>query len=241
MNKIIFTIIMLGVNPLIWAQNKNEIIKLSTNSQGQGQKLSISFNKGKQFNHPLIAIWLTTPDGKYIQTLYVSQSIAKGIYEHGKSEQGKWFPGEHRRPAALPYWAFSRNVKEEDGLYIPTAKNPIPDAYTGATPQNSFVLETQLDAIQKGKVLLWFEINQPFDFNDFWYNQKYPNNNAYRTSGQPSLVYLAIIDFESANKEYFLNPIGHGNPTGENGLLFTDITTLTTALKMVDKIMVKIY
>ncbi len=73
----------------IFAQNKNDRILLSTNNQGKGQKIQISFTKGKQFNHPLLAIWLTTTDGKYIQTLYVSQSIAKGIYEHGKSEQGK--------------------------------------------------------------------------------------------------------------------------------------------------------
>ncbi|GAB4446058.1 MAG: hypothetical protein Fur0028_00190 [Bacteroidales bacterium] len=224
----------------IFAQNKNDMILLSTNNQGKGQKIQINFTKGKQFNHPLLAIWLTTTDGKYIQTLYVSQSIAKGIYEHGKSEQGKWFPGEHRRPAALPYWAFSRNIKEEDGLYIPTPKTPIADAYTGATPQNNFVLETQLDETRHGKAILWFEINQPFDFNDFWHNQKYANNNAYRTSGQPSVVYMAIIDFDREPKEYFLHPMGHGSPTGENGELNTDLYSLTTALKIAEKIVVKI-
>lgn len=197
----------------VFAQKDKEIIQLSTNIQGKGQKLTINFNKGKQYNHPLIAIWLTTTDGQYIQTLYVSKSIAKGIYEHGKADQGKWFPGEHRRPAALPYWAFSRGVREADGFYLPTPQNPIPDAYTGATPQNNFSLETRLDKKIQGKAMIWFEINQPFDFNDFWHNQKYTDNNDYRTSGQPSLVYIAMIDFDSSITEYFLNPIGHGNPT----------------------------
>ena len=240
MKHIISVILISVISIPFFAQKKNEAIQFSTNDHGQGQKLTISFNKGKYFNHPLISIWLTTPDGKYIQTLYVSQSIAKGIYEHGKAEQGKWFPGEHRRPAALPYWAFSRGVREDDGFYLPTPQTPIPDAYTGATPQNNFVLETKLDKPIQGKVILWLEINQPFDFNDYWHNQKYPDNNAYRTSGQPSLVYLAIIDFDSSVKEYYLNPMGHGHPTGENGTLFTDLSTLTTALKIVEKIKVQI-
>jgi len=131
-------------------------------------------------------------------------------------------------------------VREDDGFYLPTPQTPIPDAYTGPTPQNNFVLEAKLDKPIQGKVILWLEINQPFDFNDYWHNQKYPDNNDYSTSGQLSVVYAAIIDFNSSVKEYYLNPMGHGHPTGENGTLFTDLSTLTTALKIVEKIKVQI-
>ncbi|NSW45062.1 MAG: hypothetical protein HPY79_04530 [Bacteroidales bacterium] len=238
MRAIFFTWLM-TIAISVLSQNKNEPLFFKTNPQGSGQKLTIALTKGSKYNHPLLAIWLTTTEGKYIQTLYVSQSIAKGIYEHGKSEQGKWFPGEHRRPAALPYWAFSRGVREADGLYLPTPQHPIPDTYTGATPQNHFVLETRLDKPIQGKAILWLEINQPFDFNDYWHNQKFPDNNQYRTSGQPSLVYAVIVDFNSPIKEYYLNPMGHGHPTGEDGTLFTDLTTLTSALKIVEKIKIQ--
>ncbi len=236
----ILTIVFIYVCSFSFTQKKSEPLSFSTNPEGKGQSLTIEFEKGKTFNHPLIAIWATTTDYQYIQTLYVSQSIAKGIYEHGKAEQGKWFPGEHRRPAALPYWAHSRNIKEADGLYLPTPKTPIPDAYTGATPQQSFVLKTKLDKPQNGKMLVFFEINQPFDFNDYWHNQKYNGDKNYRTSGQPSLVYSVMIDFDSPIKEYYLHPIGHGHPTGENGYLYTDLSGITTALSIVGKIRVVI-
>ncbi len=237
MKTIIIIISSLFVFNISFTQT-NDTIKFNSNLNGTGQKITIEFQKGKNFNHPLIAIWTTTTENQYIQTLYVSQSIAKGIYEHGKSEQGKWFPGEHRRVAALPYWAFSRNVKESDGLYLPTPKTPIADAYTGATPQNNFTLNTKLDKPLQGKIILVVEINQPFDFNNYWFNQKFEGNKDYRTSGQPSIIYAVTIDFNSKIKEYYLNPIGHGSPTGEDGILYTDISGFTTALKIAEKIKV---
>ena len=85
-----------------------------------------------------MAIWVEDTSGKYIQDLYVAESIAKGVFRHGIGSEGKWKPGEIRRPAALPYWGHKRGIKADDGLYIPSAKNPLPDAYTGATPTESF-------------------------------------------------------------------------------------------------------
>ena len=37
-----------------------------------------------------------------------------------------------------------------------------------------------------------------------------------------------------------MKPIGHGHPTGETGELFTDLSTLTTALQIADSVVVKI-
>jgi hypothetical protein len=211
------------------------------NQEAKGQNIRITFTKGKNFNHPLMAFWVTSTDGQYIQTLYVSESIAKGIYQHGKAKEGKWLPGEHLHPAALPFWAFSRNIKEDNGIFLPTPQNPIADAYTGATPQSNFVIETKLDNILKGKAIVYFEINQPFDFNDYWHNTKYPDNQEYKNSGQPSIVFGVIVDFDNPEPEYYLNPLGHGHPAGENGKLFTDLSTLTTALNIVGKIKIEIY
>lgn len=238
MNTIKIIIISFFVFNISFAQTKIDTIKFTSNLNGTGQKITIEFHKGKYFSHPLIAIWVTTTDNQYIQTLYVSQSIATGIYEYGKAENGKWFPGEHRRIASLPYWSYSRNVKESDGLYLPTPKTPIVDAYTGATPQNNFILNTKLDKPSHGKMILLFEINQPFDFNNYWLNQKYNENKDYRTSGQPSIIYAVSIDLDSKIKEYYLNPIGHGSPTGEDGILYTDLSGFTTALQIAEKIKV---
>jgi polyphosphate kinase len=38
--------------------------------------------------------------------------------------------------------------------------------------------------------------------------------------------------------EYTLNPIGHGHYAGKDGLLYTDLSTFTTALKIAQSIKV---
>lgn len=240
MKKIIFYVVLNFIYATsVCGQNK-PFTEIDLNKLGKGQQITITVEKGKLYSHPIIAIWLTTIDGQFIQTLYVSKSIGKGYYEYGKADEGKWFPGERRRPSAVPYWAFSRGIKEADGLYIPTTQTPIADAYTGATPQQSFVLHTKLDQQLKGKYRLLFEINQPFDFNDYWYNDLYPSDSPYRASGQPSLVYAVDIDFHQPDDEYYMNPIGHGHPNGENGKLFTNLQTLTTALQIIKSIKVQV-
>ncbi len=81
------------------------------------------------------------------------------------------------------------------------------------------------------------EINQPWDFNEFWNSSKYEGNRHYKSSCQPSLVYAVTIDTDAPG-EYFLNPIGHGHYAGEDGKLYTDISTFTSALQIVQKISV---
>ena len=48
--------------------------------------------------------------------------------------------GTKRAPQTLPYWAHKRGIKATDGLYMPDHQNPVPDAYTGATPVTGFIL-----------------------------------------------------------------------------------------------------
>jgi hypothetical protein len=208
--------------------------------ESRGQILRISLEKDKNYGHPVLVFWLTKPDGTYLQTLFISQTIGKGIYPHGLVKAGKWLPGEHRHPSTLPFWAHNRGIKANDGTFLPTPDNPIPDAYTGATPLNNFVLYVKADSLLREKVILFFEINQPFDFNEYWHNTRYPDSQPYKNSGQPSVVYAVMIDMANPEPEYFLNPVGHGDPQGLTGKLFTDLSSLTTALKMVKKIKVEV-
>jgi hypothetical protein len=39
---------------------------------------------------------------------------------------------------------------------------------------------------------------------------------------------------------YVMKPAGHGHPTGATGELFTDLSTMTTALQIADSIVVRI-
>ena len=115
-------------------QDQPQIVSLSANPAGTGPALTFDFQKGKAHNHPSFVLWAEDMNGNYLQTLFISKAVGVSIYTHGDPSSGHWEPGKIRRPASLPYWAHKRGVKEKDGLYVPSADNPIADAYTGATP-----------------------------------------------------------------------------------------------------------
>lgn len=39
---------------------------------------------------------------------------------------------------------------------------------------------------------------------------------------------------------YLLKPVGHRHPTGATGELFTDLSTITTALQIADSVVVRV-
>ena len=233
--------IMFFTTPIFSQKGTEEKIQqLTTNTGGEGIKLEIEFEKGVSHYFPLIAIWVEDTSGSYLHPLYVAESIARGVFEHGKAEKGHWVKGEKLIPSALPYWGHQRGVKAEDSIFMPTSDNPLPDAYTGATPTSSFVLHTRTNDNVGNTFKILFEINQAWDWNEYWYNSKYPGNKEYIKSAQPALVYEATVDLGEGKSEYIMEPIGHSHPYGAEGTLFPDLSTLTTALKISEKIVVRI-
>ncbi len=235
-NVIITTILVLFMSTT-FAQNKtkNEYIQLETNKNGTGPMFEIEFQKGKEFYYPLFVFWIEDLEGNYIQTLYVSQSIATGVFNYGKVKDDKWVKEGKRRPAALPYWAHKRGVKAKDGLFIPTPDEPIADAYTGETPQSNFILTTRADQELPEKFNVLFEINQSWDWNEYWTNNKYPEDEDYKTSSQPALIYSTSIDLNSDIQDYSFELIGHSHYSGKTGSIYKDLTTITTAKEIVNK------
>ena len=205
---------------------------INTHQDAEGIKVELHFTKGKSFNHPLMAAWVETEDGEYMQTLYVAESIAKGVFGYGDKSSGKWMPGEIRRPATLPYWSHKRGVQEADGLFIPTAKTPMPDAVTSATPKGNFVLHSVIDNKGQQRFKVLFEINQSWDWNEYWTNNKFPDDQEYKTSSQPAVVYAVTVDINDIKDKYTLEAIGHSHHSGTNGKLFSDLSTLTTAMQI---------
>jgi len=51
------------------------------------------------------------------------------------------------------------------------------------------------------RVLL--EVNQPWDWNAYWNNDKYLDEPDYKTSAQPSVVYAVTINLESMQDKVF--------------------------------------
>ena len=215
---------------------------ITVNLSEEGLEFIIYFEKGEKHNHPTFVFWTEDMDENYLQTLFVTKSFATGIFGHGPINDTLWGtkPGVAKRPAALPYWWHKCN-KEAIEITVPSPENPYVDAYTGETPKGSFALKIKTDNIINKKFRLLMEINQPWDWNDFWTNNKFPEDYAYKTSCQPSLIYSVTIDPESNIKEYYLNPIGYGHYSGKDGILYTDLSTISTARNIINKVKVILY
>jgi len=214
--------------------------EFTTNAEKDGIPVEIVFEKGIEHYYPLMAIWVEDTSGRYIHPLYVAESIAKGKFRHVKYQEGRWESGRKLIPSALPYWSHRQTDVPEDSLIMPTPENPLPDAYTGATPTNNFILKTVIEPEAGDVFNLLFEINQSWDWNEYWYNSKYPGNEEYKKSAQPALVYRVTVNVNEQKLKYKMKPVGHSHPYGANGELYEDISTLTTALKIADRIIVRL-
>lgn len=218
----------------------HEPVVIVANGSGTGPAFRIELTPGSSFYYPLIAFWLEDMDGNYIQTLYVARSVATGIFRFGESKGNKWVEAPKRAPQTLPYWAHKRGIRASDGLYMPEPQNPVADAYTGATPVTAFILEARADSALKGSFRVLMEINQNWDWNQYWHNNRFPGDSNYAMSAQPAIVYEALIETGTGEEPVMMEPAGHSHWSGSSGELFTDISTLTTALEIAGSVKVSI-
>lgn len=212
------------------------VYKDSIKIMKQGGDFKITLLKGKEFNHPTYAIWAEDMEGNFLETIFITQSYASGIFSRQMVGDTMWLThsGESYQPGALPYWTHKKGLID-DKVLVPTKDHPYVDGYSGATVQGDFVLETKFDYNKKFRILL--EVNQPWDWNKYWTTNKYPDSDAYKHAAQPSVVYAVTINENET--EFYLNPIGHGDPKGKTGKLFTNISTLTTAFQIFESIKVE--
>jgi hypothetical protein len=123
---------------------------------------------------------------------------------------------------------------------MPTQEQSVADAYTGATPAGDFLLKTKTNDALPKQFRIMFEINQSWDWNEYWTNNKYPDDEDYKTSSQPSLVYAVDIDLENREESYELIPIGHGHYSGKDGEIYGELDNMTTAMEIVNSVIVRI-
>ena len=227
-----FSLLILGVAV---SQESTEIFTLKEN----GVNLEIEFKKGESHNHPSMAFWIEDMDGNFVKSIYVTKAIGTSIFRYGDTKEGEWIPSSVRRPAALPYWGHKRGIKAEDGLYVPSVTTAVADAITAATPSTDFKIYANADVNGLTKFRIMLEINQTWDWNYYWTNNKYPDDEEYKTSAQPALVYEVIIDLEDENSDFRMKLIGHSHHSGQTGELFNNLETITTAEKIIDKVIVR--
>jgi len=203
-----------------------------------GQMLRLNINKGKAFNHPTFVVWQEDLEGNFLRTVFITKSYATGIFGHANVGDSVWLnkPGRSIQPSALPYWTNKKGLINGKTL-VPTPENPYLDAYSGATPTGDFELRTAV-SMKDEEYRILLEVNQPWDWNNYWTNSKFGNNHAYKHSAQPSLIYAVTVN--RTDSVFYLNPIGHGEPIGENGKLFTDLSTISTAKDIFSELKVTI-
>ncbi|OGI07380.1 MAG: hypothetical protein A2Y40_10905 [Candidatus Margulisbacteria bacterium GWF2_35_9] len=187
---------------------------------------------------PQIAVWIEDMSGKYLDLIYVTNKTAK--------QSWKKVPGEAKidinREEALPYWSHKRGIKNPDGSFMPTEENPIADATTSATPKNDFTIRTRAPKLlSKYRILV--EVNIAADFNANYRKNSLSGEPDYTGgkwgSGQPSIIYGVMVDSRSNSTMNSMKVIGHGSIDGTNGLLYKDISKITTGLNIIKEIKVK--
>lgn len=224
-----------------------EIVEMNTNKE---VKLSIDLLRAEHYWHPQMAIWLEDANGNYLETLFVSKATAKGLFFGGRSKENfknfdetKDAVGTYRRVNALPVWSHKRGVKYADGMYVPSSQDDFPDAITGATITDNFKLLTSIQ--KRTKFRLKIELNVAFDDNEFYSEFDFPEDEVYHSGtgqlGQPSIVFESPINLEEAQKYYLMKLVGHGHHSGQTGVLYTDMSTLTTAKEIVERIVVGVH
>tara|TARA_B100000497_G_C7691147_1_gene420267 strand:+ start:178 stop:1158 length:981 start_codon:yes stop_codon:yes gene_type:complete len=221
-----------------------EIATMDINNDIQ---LTIDLLRSEHYWHPQMAVWVEDTLGNYLESLFVSKATAQGLFFGGRSkdnfktaDQNKEKSNDYRRVDALPIWSHKRGVQYTDGMYVPTKEEPLPDAITGATFIDNFMLLSSMDGDSKFKLRI--ELNVAFDDNEYYSEYDFPDDEIFHNGtgqlGQPSILFGAEINMNDNKEYYLLNLIGHGHHSGQNGLIYEDFSSLTTALEIVERIVV---
>ena len=212
---------------------------------GRSAQITLDLKKSKHFWHPQIAIWTEDTLGNYKETLFVTKATARGLFAGGRSKENfkslddassENFEEGYRRVNALPVWSHKRGVVYDDGLYAPTNSDPLPDGITGATPLGNFTYHSSVDYDEDFVVKL--EINVAFDDNEYYSEFDFPDDETFHNGtgqlGQPSLIYKSTVDSNTSHSNQIMILEGHGHHSAQNGILYADLSKMTTGLEIID-------
>jgi hypothetical protein len=172
--------------------------------QGKMKVFIFSINKT-----PQMAAWIEDSNGNYISTISVTSRSAKKNWRSSPKEG---------RPEALPVW--------EHAVANKISQNSI-DAVSSASTKEKINAKVADDFLINGdEYNIYLEVNHSFDYNEFWTEANSGVN------GQPSVIYHAKF-FMGNLKAIDLVPIGHGSVDGSSGKITPELSSLTTALKII--------
>jgi hypothetical protein len=154
---------------------------------------------------PQVAVWLETPEGDYVDTLYVTEVIVSGRYQAAPKAG---------RPEALPVWSH-------------LAKGPI-DAVSSPTTVGAPIRygNGRAARLPAGKYVVMLETNRSYDWN-----ASYTKKNS-GVNGQPSLLYRAELELGGGRSEARFEPYGRGSVDGSDGERRLGLEGIDTALRL---------
>lgn len=245
------------------------VLDRSQQASDSAPKLAVEFTAGAAFQWPQYAIWLETLEGDLVQPIYVTSKLAENRFANRVAQRDKGVvftanpfeqPGyqlqddfdlvvepesqsSRFRTESLP--VFLHKLAElNGGEYVPeNGKKLVADAYSGATMSSNFILHSALEQPLSGQYRLRMELNQSFDFNEYYSSDRFPEDEIYSGSGfsaQPSIVYEAIVNLDNREEFVSMKRVGRGHHSGRDGAVYPDLQGMTSALKLVDRVLVHI-
>jgi len=202
--------------------------EIAVAEEGAGSSQEITFrillSKGKC----QLAVWLTDEQGNFVDTVYVTRKIAQKGLGNRKGQLDAKLGGA--RASSLPVWAHARGVDYGDGNFYPPKDKALPDAITSATPKAGEFVWTwrPQKRLGPGKYSFFVEVNKSFDKSE---QHKY---SWYR--GQPSVVWKGVLPVGVEVSKGSAAIIGHGDVDGADGKINPDVSTLTTALGLIESV-----
>lgn len=185
-------------------------------------------------NPPQLAIWIEDGAGNYLSTVYVTHKIATQAWQSAAG---------NRRREALPHWCYARGIRYADGLYLPTKEAPLTDGISGATPRGSFEVKV-CPGTGLTRFVVKVELNHSTDFNEAYPASAKAGEPGWsggkHGSGQPAVVYAAEVDLSSGERVFEAPLIGHSSPDGTSVQVEADLSGLTSALHIVERITVRV-
>ncbi|KZN56168.1 hypothetical protein [Pseudoalteromonas luteoviolacea] len=149
------------------------------------------------------------------------------------------------RPESLPVFLHQLNMRAENGMMVPDDDSLTIDGFSGATMTDNFIYTTRLQSPLQGRHRVRLEVNHSFDYNTYYSSDRFLDDPIYSGDGysaQPSVIYEAIIDFDNHANETLavMSLVGHGHHSGRNGDIYEDVSNLTTALELVERVIVSV-
>lgn len=161
---------------------------------------------------PQVAVWLETPAGDYVDTLYVTRVVVEGDYDAAPKDG---------RPEALPVWSHLQRAPS--------------DAVTAATTTTDAVQfgSGVASSLDPGVYVVKLETNRSYD-----YNERYPRSET-APNGQPSVIYAAEITVGSEIDVVRPTPVGTGSVDGSDGEIRIGLDGIDTALELFESMQIR--